>query len=112
MPFSIHFGESFKRCIKKLGKRYPSIKKDVAVGIEALIGTPHLGVPISGVPGIRKLRLKNSDAKRGKSGGYRMLYYLEDRENHQIVLLFLYTKSDRETVTIQEIKNLMDSDIN
>lgn len=41
-----------------------------------------------------------------------MLYYLEDRENHQIFLLFLYTKSDRETVTIQEIKNLMDADIN
>ena len=110
MPYSIHFGKTFKRGIKKLQKRYPSIKKDVAAGIEALLATPHLGVPIPGAFGVRKLRLRNSDVGRGKSGGYRMIYYIEDHQNERIFLLLVYAKSDRENVTIQEIKRLMEAD--
>jgi mRNA-degrading endonuclease RelE of RelBE toxin-antitoxin system len=53
-----------------------------------------------------KVRVRNSDTNRGKSGGYRVIYWLKLPE--YIVLLDIYSKSDREDIeinTIQEIIN-------
>ncbi|QTA79438.1 RelE/ParE toxin domain-containing protein [Desulfonema limicola] len=94
MKYSIKFGRTFKQSIKKLKKRYPSVKKDVEIGIEVLLDNPRLGVLIPGGSGVRKPRLRNSDVKRGKSCSYRMLYYFEDQEAGCIFLLLLYAKSD------------------
>ena len=43
-----------------------------------------------------KVRLKNTDVQRGKSGGYRVIYYVKTREN--IILATIYSKSDRSDV--------------
>ncbi len=82
---------SFKRSVKKLKRRYPHIQDDIREGVELLLQTPRLGVVVSGSGGIRKVRLPNRDAKRGKSGGYRLLYYLEDNEFQLLYLLFYIT---------------------
>jgi hypothetical protein len=67
-----------------------------------------LGVVIPGGSGVRKLRVRNSDLGKGKSGGYRLLYYVEDHPIPTIYLLFLYAKSDREDVTRRELKQLLE----
>ena len=59
-----------------------------------------------------KVRIRNSDANRGKSGGYRLIYWLKLSEF--VVLLDIYSKSDRDDVevsTIQEIIAKFDNQI-
>ena len=107
MSYSVRLTTSFKRTIKKLKRRYPHIQADVQIGVEVLLQAPRLGVIIKGSGGIRKLRLRNRDAKRGKSGGYRLLYYFEDEPTQTIYLLLLYSKSERQSVTGRELQELL-----
>ncbi|MCP4361336.1 MAG: type II toxin-antitoxin system RelE/ParE family toxin [Chloroflexi bacterium] len=108
MTYNVQLTASFKRSVKKLKRRYSHIKDDVREGVELLLQIPRLGVIVPGSGGIRKVRLPNRDAKRGKSGGYRLLYYLEDNESQTLYLLFVYSKSDRANVTRRELKQLLD----
>ncbi len=107
MPYNVVFGPAFTRCIKALKKRFPSVKRDVKLAIEILLENPIIGSIIPGASGVRKLRVRNSDLRQGKSGGYRMLYYLEDHQGQRLYLLLLYAKSDRETVSLREIEALI-----
>jgi len=67
-----------------------------------LIANPRKGKLIIGSGGLRKVRM----AKRGggKSGGYRVIYYLvtDDR----ILLVTLYAKTKRENLTKEQIQRL------
>lgn len=108
MTYKVQLTASFKRSVKKLKRRYPHIKGDLQKGIELLLQTPQLGVIVPRSGGVRKVRLSNSDAKRGKSGGYRLLYYLENHASQTLYLLFVYSKSDRASVTQRELKLLLD----
>ena len=62
------------------------------------------------VPGVGhatyKVRIKNSDAARGKSGGYRLLYYL--RTSQRILLVTIYAKSDAEDVPPDVLRRLIE----
>ncbi len=62
---------------------------------------------IPGALGVRKFRIKNSDSKRGKSGSYRLLYYVEDIAKTRICLLLIYAKSDKENITSEEIREIL-----
>jgi mRNA-degrading endonuclease RelE of RelBE toxin-antitoxin system len=108
MAYNVQLTTSFKRSTKKLQRRYPHIKDDIREGVELLLQTPRLGVIVPGSGGIRKMRLSNRDAKRGKSGGYRLLYYFEGDESQTLYLLFVYSKSDHSNVTRNELKQLLD----
>jgi mRNA-degrading endonuclease RelE of RelBE toxin-antitoxin system len=107
MSYSVSLTEPFKRSVKNLKRRYPHVQADVQLGVEQLVQTPQLGVLIPGSNGIRKVRLQNRDARRGKSGGYRLLYYVEDEPNQTLYLLLIYSKSDRDDVTQRELRDLL-----
>jgi len=108
MSYNAVLTRSFKHSIKQLEKRFRHVKDDVRVAIQVLLQTPRLGVVIPGGSGVRKLRVRNSDLGKGKSGGYRLLYYVEDHPIPTIYLLLLYAKLDREDVTDRELKRLLD----
>ena len=52
-----------------------------------------------------KVRAKNSDIQKGKSGGYRVIYYL--KTNTQILLITIYSKSDRTDIDTAEIGEIL-----
>ena len=104
MSYKVVLAPSFKRSVKKLKKRYRHVKDDARAAIHVLLQTPKLGVVIPGGSGIRKLRVRNTDLRKGKSGGYRLLYYVVDEPNATIYLLLLYAKSDRANVTRRELR--------
>jgi mRNA-degrading endonuclease RelE of RelBE toxin-antitoxin system len=52
-----------------------------------------------------KVRIRNSDTNRGKSGGYRVIYWLKLPE--YVVLLDIYSKSDRDDVEVIAIQNII-----
>lgn len=106
MNYSVVLAPSFKRSVKKL-KRFPHVKDDVRVAIKTLLERPRIGVVIPGGHGMRKLRVFNSDLTRGKSGGYRLIYHVEDQPTPTIYLLLLYSKSDRSDVTRRELEQLI-----
>lgn len=48
-----------------------------------------------------KVRLKNTNIQKGKSGGYRVIYYLKTAE--EIILATIYSKSDLSDVSNETI---------
>ena len=108
MSYKVVLPRSFRRSVKRLQKRFRHVKDDVSVAVRTLLQTPGLGVVIPGGSGVRKLRVRNTDLGKGKRGGYRLLYYVEDEPVPTIYLLLLYAKSDREDVTRRELKQLLD----
>jgi mRNA-degrading endonuclease RelE of RelBE toxin-antitoxin system len=93
-PISINPSSRFKKDVKKLAKRYRSIRKDLQPLIETLQSGETPGDQIQGFNyPVFKVRLKNSDTEKGKSGGYRVIYYLQTATG--IVLITIYSKSDQ-----------------
>ena len=45
---------------------------------------------------VYKARLANRDAQRGKSGGYRIIYYLKQRDD--VLLVTIYSKTEQSDV--------------
>jgi mRNA-degrading endonuclease RelE of RelBE toxin-antitoxin system len=96
----------FERDLKRLARRYRHIRQDLEPLIEQLENGQTPGDQISGLDyPVYKVRLKNTDARRGKSGGYRVIYYwaLYDRT----VLLAIYSKSDQGDISDQEILTIL-----
>lgn len=88
----------FQRDLRLLAKRYRSIRSDLTPLIEQLQAGETPGDRVVGKKyKVFKVRLKNSDIQKGKSGGYRVIYYVKTAES--IVLATIYAKSDRSDVS-------------
>ena len=68
-----------------------------------LILNPEKGKIIKGSGGLRKIR--QSIPGKGKSGGVRVIYYFVI-QRETILMLFVYTKSDQEDLTKDQLKIL------
>ena len=70
----VEFTPEFKRNIRRLSRKYRRILSDVAPVIEQIEQgeTPGDQIQRTG-HSVDKVRIRNSDAQRGKRGGYRML---------------------------------------
>ena len=102
MNYEIKVVESFKKELKKLAKRYKNIKNDYKRLLNLLSNNDpkNLGVHLG--KNVYKLRFKNSDINKGKSAGYRIIYYIYE-ENYWLVLLSIYSKTDYENISEEEI---------
>ncbi len=92
----------FQKDLRELAKRYRSIRTDLQPLIEQLQAGEIPGDRITGIKyQIFKVRLKNSNIQKGKSGGYRVIYYLKTDEG--IILATIYAKSDITDVSNETI---------
>lgn len=73
MKCSLKFQFSFEKEAKRLGKRYPSMKSDIASLCEEIMANPNLGTDLGG--GLRKIRMAIASKGRGKSGGARVITF-------------------------------------
>jgi hypothetical protein len=55
---------------------------------------------------VLKARLASSDMRKGKGKGYRVIYYLSQKENI-IYLLTIYAKAYKENISVAEIKEII-----
>ena len=105
MSYEVMAVEYFKRRLKKLRKKYRRIEEDYNALIEILENNPMTGEAIPGFGNkIYKIRMRSSNMKRGKSGGFRVIYYLS---NHIVYLLTIYAKAKREEISIKDIKEAL-----
>ena len=87
-------------------KKYRSIRNDIQPIIEQLTRGELPGDRIAGVGyAVFKLRVRNSDTQKGKSGGYRLIYYVQTATG--IILLTLYTKSEQVDIAAEDIQNII-----
>jgi len=70
-----------------------------------LAKNPTSGVVIRGSSGLRKLRWPDSTRQRGKRGSLRVIYVIA-RQDHEIWLVSIYGKSDRDNLKDSEIRFL------
>ncbi|WP_242056932.1 MULTISPECIES: type II toxin-antitoxin system RelE/ParE family toxin [Oscillatoriales] len=102
----INFAEEFKRNLVTLSKKYRHIRSDVQPIIERLEAGELLGDRISGTDYVVfKVRIKNSDIKKGKSGGYRLIYHVQTPTI--IFLMTIYSKSEHENVSVDKIRRIL-----
>jgi mRNA-degrading endonuclease RelE of RelBE toxin-antitoxin system len=100
----IQFTNEFKVELRTLAKRYRQIRADIQPLIEQLQAGEFPGDQISGTGyTVFKVRIKNSDIRKGKSAGYRIIYQI--LSPNSVLLLLIYAKSDRTDISTEEIQN-------
>lgn len=106
-PVEVVATPHFVRVVKRLRKKYSHIQDDLNPIINALQRgeTPGDQLQGVGVP-IFKVRAPNRDSQSGKSGGYRLLYYLKTQAF--VFLIDIYTKTERQDISAAEVKLLID----
>jgi mRNA-degrading endonuclease RelE of RelBE toxin-antitoxin system len=102
----VYFADEFKRNLRALSKKYRRIRSDVQPIVEQLQAGE---LPGNRIPGINdivfKVRVKNSDIKKGKSAGYRLIYYVQMPT--AIFLMSIYAKSEQVDISVEQILQII-----
>ncbi|WP_417609283.1 type II toxin-antitoxin system RelE/ParE family toxin [Owenweeksia hongkongensis] len=104
MSYEILITPNFKREFKRLAKKYSSLKNDLSKLIADLKANPTTGTHLGN--NIYKIRLAISSNRKGKSGGARVITFVQIDE-HTILLFSIYSKSDKASISDKEIRDLI-----
>lgn len=106
MPIKFVFSRGFLKNVKQLRKRYRLIEYDIDALLVEIQSKDYRGDVIPDVGGdVYKVRLTNRSAQRGKSGGFRALFLLNEVD--LITFIYIYSKSDKNDVTAGEIRSML-----
>ena len=98
--------ESFGRDVKRLYKKYKKLPKDLKELQSLLQEDPRSGIELGN--GCYKIRWANSSVPTGKSGGFRVIYYYLDEDNH-LYLMAMYSKSELENIKEEKLIEILKS---
>ena len=105
-PLQVSFTSEFKRNLRQLAKKYRHIKSNLQPILDELAGGSKPG---DQVPGVRyevfKVRAKNSDTLKGKSGGYRLIYFVKSES--EVVLVTVYSKTEQADIAPEDIRQII-----
>lgn len=102
----VEASSTFNRNLRDLAKKYRNIKNDLQPIIEQLEQGELPGDQIAGIGyTVFKLRVWNSDTQKGKSGGYRLIYYVKTATG--IILLTVYIKSEQVDIAAADIRSII-----
>jgi mRNA-degrading endonuclease RelE of RelBE toxin-antitoxin system len=104
MSFNVYTTEFFDKELKKLSKKYPSLKDDFKTLVNSLKEEPKQGKPLG--KDCYKIRLAISSKGKGKSGGSRVITCVKIVAG-SVFLLSIYDKSDKEGVSDKDLDNLL-----
>lgn len=104
MSYNILSIPPFDKQLKRLAKKYASLKDDFAQLLEHLEKEPEQGTPLG--YNCYKIRLAISSKGKGKSGGARVITNFVISEN-TVFLLSIYDKGEKESLTDKELKDLL-----
>ncbi len=106
MPTKVDTHPTFRKRTRRLRRRFPSIHLDLRPLFQRLRSNELPGDRVSGVGyTVYKVRVPNRAARRGKSGGFRVIYYAQFRD--RVVLLTIYSKTDEPDISIAEIRRMV-----
>jgi mRNA-degrading endonuclease RelE of RelBE toxin-antitoxin system len=100
------YTSEFKRNLRALARKYRSIRSDLQSVIDQLQSGEIIGDQITGTRfTVFKVRVRNSDIRKGKSSGYRLIYYLETPTS--IALVTIYSKLDQGDISPQQLRRIL-----
>ena len=107
MEYKIIPTSVFQKDVKRLFKKYKSIFNDIAEFENELLNHPDIGEDLGGK--LRKIRVQIKSKNKGKSGGARIITYniIVTEYLKKIYLVAIYDKSEKETLTKEEINVLL-----
>lgn len=103
MSYSVFSIPLFDKQAKRLAKKYPSLKKDLAGLIEKLTDKPELGTALGN--SFYKIRLAIASKGKGKSSGARVITYVRVAHN-TVYLTSIFDKSEKSTITDKELERI------
>ena len=106
MSYKIDTIPNFDKELKRLAKKYKSIKDDIISLTDELENNPQTGVFLGN--NCYKIRMTIKSKGRGKSGGARIITHFKIVED-MVFLLSIYDKSEKENISDKELKEFVDN---
>ena len=106
MPTSVIHTKRFQSRLKRLGRRFPSALTEVDALTEELKRGERPGDLYKGIGHVvYRVRRANPSGGRGKSGGFRITYYVHDSDT--VALLAISTREDSSYISRYEVDQLL-----
>ena len=104
MSYKVISIPKFEKELKRLVKKYPSLKTEYIDLVQNLRSAPDQGVPLGN--NCYKIRIAISSKGKGKSGGARVITYLQVVEA-SVFLLAIFDKSEKDNIGDKELEELL-----
>ncbi|TAE36611.1 MAG: hypothetical protein EAY66_06910 [Sphingobacteriales bacterium] len=104
MNYKVELSANFKKEAKKLIKKYPSLKLELAKLFTQLAQNPTAGVSLGN--NVYKIRLAVASKNTGKSGGLRIISFVKITDS-SVLLFSIYNKGEKDTISQKEIEQLL-----
>lgn len=104
MNYKILTTSRFEKELKRLSKKFPSLKTEFNELISLISDKPEYGTFIGN--NCYKIRLSIASKGKGKRAGARIITYIF-HSDETVYLLLIYDKSDKEDLTTKELKELI-----
>jgi hypothetical protein len=95
---------NFQKSVKKLLKKYKSLLKDLEMFFEDYELLQKQAQELGS--NCFKIRLANSSIPIGKSGGFRVIYFI--KQENKIYLLEIYSKSQQANISKEQITEILE----
>ena len=96
----------FEKSVKRLAKRFRSMKDVYKKILFDFQGNIPIGEEIQGHRNFYKARYPNPEVRKGKSGGFRLIYFW-NTEKENVILVDIYSKTDYRKVDWQKVRRAM-----
>ncbi|MEX0966534.1 MAG: type II toxin-antitoxin system RelE/ParE family toxin [Bacteroidia bacterium] len=106
MNYSVKVLPRFEKLLKRLVKKYPSLKSEYTELVRSLRNDPEQGTAIG--HNCYKIRLAIKSKGKGKSGGARIITHIVVT-SEIVYLLSIYDKSEQADITDKELRELLRS---
>lgn len=104
MKYDVIATENFERKVKRLSKKYFSLKSDLKSIFDQLSINPTFGSSLGN--NCYKIRFSIKSKGQGKSGGARIITYVRFIKD-TVYLIDIYDKSEKDTISEKEIIELI-----
>lgn len=106
MNYKVESIPLFDKQAKRLAKKYPSLKNDLAELIDSLSAKPQQGTSLGN--GFFKIRISIASKGKGKSGGGRVITYVKVVAN-TVFLSTIYDKTEKASISNKELAQIFKS---
>lgn len=104
MNYKVKTIPHFDKALKRLSKKYASLKREYITLLDSIEVEPQQGVNLGN--NCYKIRLAISSKNKGKSGGARIVTYVLVRDK-TVFLLDIFDKSEQENISDKELLALI-----
>jgi len=106
MSFKVQNTQRFAKELKRLIRKYPSLKSEFIELVSSLEEDPIQGTPVGS--GFYKIRISIASKGKGKRGGGRVITYLKIKDEI-VTLATIYDKSEKENIEENELNLILQS---